>query len=116
MDSHRRSQNKAAVNERERERENHHSVKSGKPEELRLEVLHTPKPYCGLQSEAPVEVVVRHHHHLHAGSERRLYTIGSVFEHQALGEGERENKAQLCWEPAERPTDLRVVRKRTSSG
>lgn len=67
-----------------------HSVKRRQPEELWLKVLHAPKPYCGLQSEAPVQVVVRHHHHLHAGGKRRLHAVGCVFEHQALGEGERE--------------------------
>lgn len=60
------------------------SVKGWKPEELRLEVLHSPEPHCGLHREAAVQVVVGHHHHLHAGGKRRLHTVGSIFEHQAL--------------------------------
>lgn len=66
---------------------NRRSVERGQPKELRLEVLHAPEPQRGLKGEAPVEVVVRHHHHLHAGRQRCLHAVGSVFKHQALAGG-----------------------------
>lgn len=72
---------------------NHHWVKRGQPKELRLELLHAPESQRGLQGETPVDVVVWYHYHLHAGGQRCLHTVGSVFKHQALGEGERENRA-----------------------
>lgn len=83
---------------------NHRSVKRGQPEELRLEVLQAPEPQRGLQGEAPVEVVVWYHHHLHAGGQPCLHAVGSVFKHQALVEEERENKVMLSSKPVDQST------------
>lgn len=68
------------------------SVKSGQSEELRLEVLHAPESQRGLPGKVGVEVVVRYHHRLHSGSQRRLHTAGSVFKHQALSRDEGKKR------------------------